>query len=169
MARKREVSRTGWYFLGIVILFYIVIYFLKPESIMPSFEFFVSIIKKIWWIFILVFVLLVFVNYFITAKSVVKYFGKQSGITGWFAAIVGGIISTGPIYMWYPLLNDLQKKGMRNGLIAAFLYNRAVKPALIPLLIFYFGLMFTIILTVVMIVMSVVQGFVVEKLIEVKE
>ncbi|MBN1644453.1 hypothetical protein JW851_00235 [Candidatus Woesearchaeota archaeon] len=164
---KSEVSRIGWYFLVIVILLYLITAFFRFEFIIPSLDFFLGIFKKIWWVFILVFVLLVLVNYFINPKAVSKYLGKQSGIKGWFAAIIGGIISTGPIYMWYPLLNELQKQGMRNGLIAAFLYNRAIKPALIPLIIFYFGLTYTIVLTIVMIFVSIFQGIIVEKLCEV--
>jgi len=166
---KSDVSRSGWYFLGIVVILYIFIGIGKPDIFAPCFDFFIEIIKSIWWVFILVFILLSFVNYFIVPKHVAKYLGHKSGIKGWSAAIIGGIISTGPIYMWYPLLNELQKQGMRPGLISAFLYNRAVKPALLPLLIFYFGLSYTIVLTIVMICISVVQGFVTEKLVEVKK
>jgi len=51
---------------------------------------------------------------------------------------------------------------MRTGLIAAFLYNRAVKIPLIPLMIFYFGIPFVVILTIYTIVASVVEGKVLE-------
>ncbi len=44
----------------------------------------------------------------------------------------------------------LQKKGMRPALIATFLYNRAVKIPLLPLLIIYFGLTYSLVLMVVM-------------------
>lgn len=165
--RTSEVSRSGWYFLLIVILIYVIAGFVNFESITPSLVFLWSILKKIYWVFILVFVLLVVVNYFVKPKHLVKYFGKDSGSKGWFVAVLGGIISTGPIYLWYPLLNELQKHGTRNAFVAAFLYNRAVKPALLPLLIFYFGWTYTVVLTIVMIVMSVIQGIVVEKIVEV--
>ncbi|MBD3361619.1 hypothetical protein GF358_02380 [Candidatus Woesearchaeota archaeon] len=167
MMAKSEKSRGGWYFFGIVVLIYLFIAVIRPEYFFSAWDFFISIIKRIWWVFILVFVLLVLVNLFITPKAVYKYLGKQSGIKGWIAAVVGGIISTGPIYMWYPLLNELQKHGTRNALVAVFLYNRAVKPALLPLLIFYFGWSFTIVLTAVMIIASVFQGCIVEKILEV--
>jgi uncharacterized membrane protein YraQ (UPF0718 family) len=71
--------------------------------------------------------------------------------------------------MWYPLLSDLQKKGVKNSFIATFLYNRAIKPALLPLIIFYFGLAFTIVLTIVMIIASVFQGLIVEKILKNKK
>ncbi|MBW2999373.1 hypothetical protein KY339_01765 [Candidatus Woesearchaeota archaeon] len=167
--RKSEKSYAGWWFLLVAVIIYLAALLIKPEILMPSLKFFLSIIKKIIPVFVLVFVLLVLVNYFVNPKKLVKYFGKESGAKGWFVAVIGGIISTGPIYMWYPLLNELQKHKVRNGFIAAFLYNRAVKPALLPLLILYFGLAYTIILSIVMIIISILQGVVVEKIVEVKK
>ena len=69
--------------------------------------------------------------------------------------------------MWYPLLNDLQKQGVKNGFIATFLYNRAVKIPLLPVMILYFELKYVILLTAVMVLISVIQGLVVEKIMEV--
>ena len=91
----------------------------------------------------------------------VKYLGKKRK---WLFAILGGIISTGPIYMWYAMLRELKEKGVGYGFIATFLYNRAIKPPLIPVIIYYFGLKFTIVLTGVMIIFSVLQGMIIEKL-----
>ncbi|MBW2986077.1 permease [Candidatus Woesearchaeota archaeon] len=167
--RKSETSRAGWWFLLVVILVYLLVGLIKPAVIFPSLIFLGGIFLKIWWVFLFVFVLLSFLNYYVQPKHVYKYLGKSSGAKGWMMAIVGGIISTGPIYVWYPLLNELQKHGTRNGLIVAFLYTRAIKPALLPLLIFYFGLTYTVVLTIVMIVLSVIQGIIVEKLIEVEK
>jgi uncharacterized membrane protein YraQ (UPF0718 family) len=111
---------------------------------------------------------MVITNYFVKHKTLVKYMGKKSGIKGWFISIVAGIISTGPIYMWYPLLSELEEQGVRKGLIAAFLYNRAIKIPLLPMIIVYFGLLFTVVLTIVMMIISVVQGLIIEKLMVVK-
>jgi len=158
-----EINK-GWYFLGIVILFYVITGVFNLNLIFKSFIFTLKIIKNIIPVFIIVFSLLVFVNYYINPKTIAKYLGKSSGIKRWFFAVIGGIISTGPIYMWYPMLKELRNHGVNYGFISTFLYNRAVKPALIPLLIFYFGLKFTIILTGVMIVMSVLQGIIFEKM-----
>ena len=63
----------------------------------------------------------------------------------------------------------MQKKGVRNGLVATFLYNRAVKIPLLPLMIFYFGMVYTIILTIIMMIVSVFQGLIVEKILEVEK
>ena len=167
--KRSEKSYTGWYFLLIVILIYIIVFFVKREAIMPSLIFFISIIKKIIPVFILIFALLVIIDWLVKPDTIVKHLGKGAGIKGWLYSITGGILSTGPIYLWYPLLNEMQKKGASNGYIAAFLYNRAVKPALLPLFIYYFGLSYVIILTFVTIAASILQGIVVEKITGVKK
>ena len=163
-----EKSNVGWYFLGIVLFIYAIAFILKREIFLKAIDYVASIFSKIIPIFLLVFVLLVIINRFIKPQSLAKHLGEESGIKGWIIAIIAGIISTGPIYLWYPLLNELQKHGVRNGIIATFLYNRAVKPALIPLMIYYFGLKFTIVLTFFMILASLAQGMIIEKLVGVK-
>jgi len=70
-------------------------------------------------------------NYLVNPKTVSRYVGEGSGIKGWFLAIFTGILSHGPIYGWYPLLRDLRNEGMKSGLIAVFLYNRAIKMPLL--------------------------------------
>ncbi len=162
---KVEMSHNQWYFLAGVFVIAIIIFLFKPDAITPSIQFFYSFLKKIIPIICLIFVLMFLINFFVTPKQLVKYLGKKSkSIIAWPVVVIAGIISTGPIYMWYPLLNDLQKKGVKNSFIATFLYNRAIKPALLPLIIFYFGLAFTIVLTIVMIITSVFQGLIIDKI-----
>ena len=163
---KKKKNYAGWWFLLVVILLYLIVGLLDQNILIKSFVFFFSIIKKIILVFVLVFILMVLVNYFVKPKKLVKYLGRNVGPRGWVISIIGGIISTGAIYMWYPLLNELQKKGMRTAYIAAFLYNRAIKLALLPLLIIYFGLTYTIVLTIVMVVASIFQGLIVEKFVD---
>ena len=159
-----EKSYGKWYFLAGVILAYIIVYFTNPEKIYPAFLFFKDLIFKILPILLFIFILMVLTNYFIQPKTLVKYLGHSSGIKGWVIAIVSGILSTGPIYLWYPLLNELQKHGMRNALIATFLYNRSVKIPLLPLLVAYFGIKYSIILLTVTLLVSVLQGWTTEKI-----
>ena len=105
-------------------------------------------------------------NYIVNPKTIAKYVGEESGIKGWLLSISAGILSHGPIYVWYPLLKDLRNHGMRIGLIAVFIYNRAIKIPLLPLMIYYFGLMFVVVLTIYMIIASVIQGKLIDLVIE---
>ena len=105
-----------------------------------------------------------FLNFwFIKPEVIKKYLGKQSGIKGYFFAIIAGIISVGSVYIWYPLLRDLRKNGMTNKLIAVFIYNRSIKLHLLPLMIIYFGVNFTAVLTVLTILFSLVIGYFIQK------
>ena len=113
-------------------------------------------------ILLLVILFMGIMNYFLTAKSASKYVGKGSGIKGWLLAISTGILSHGPIYVWYPLLKELRNKGMSNSLITVFLYNRAIKIALLPLLVYYFGITFAVVLLIYMIIASIVEGKIIE-------
>ena len=51
---------------------------------------------------------------------------------------------------------------MRVGLVAVFLYNRAIKIPLLPIMIFYFGTSFVTILAIYMVIASVIEGSTIE-------
>ncbi len=165
--KLKQISGS-WYFLIFILLIYLLLSVFKPILFSSSLNFFYNILLKIIPVFILIFTLMALTNYFITPKFVMKHL-KEKGIKKWFFVIVGGILSSGPIYMWYPLLADLRDKGLNYGLIACFLYNRAIKIPLIPLAIIYFEWKYIIILTFVMIFFSIVQGILINKLMEVKK
>lgn len=154
----------GWYFLALVVLCYAALAFFDVGMAASGLNRSSSLLVKILPVFLFVFGVMIITNYFVSGKKVKKYLGKTSGWRKWLIAIFAGILSMGPIYMWYPLLRDLQKQGASNGFLAAFLYNRAVKPFLLPIMIFYFGLGFTFLLTVLMIAASVLNGFIFEAL-----
>ncbi len=165
----KKKKNYGWWFLLGVILIYLLVGIFRLDVVVASLKFFLLIIKKIILIFVFVFVLMVLINYFISSKKLMKYFGKKAGLKGWIISIVSGLISTGPMYMWYPLLSQMKKKGVKNRFVVAFLYNRAIKLPLLPLLIFYFGWIYVIVLTLVMVVASIAQGIIVEKILEVRK
>jgi uncharacterized membrane protein YraQ (UPF0718 family) len=115
---------------------------------------------------ILVFCIIVVINLFLKPTQVARFLGRESGIKGMVFSAIGGIISMGPIYAWYPLLKDLREKGAANMLIAIFLGNRAVKPFLMPIMISYFGWVYVLILTFFTITGSVAAGYVVRILVK---
>ncbi|MBW1717295.1 MAG: permease [Deltaproteobacteria bacterium] len=107
----------------------------------------------------LVFVLMILLNLFLKPAQIVKFLGKGAGIKGILLSAVAGIISTGPIYAWYPLLRSLREKGAGNSPIAIFLYNRAVKPFLLPVMVGYFGWIYVAILTILTVLGSIAIGY----------
>ncbi len=158
----------SWYFLGILILIYLFVSIFNQDIYLKSLSYFTQIVYKVIPIFIMIFILMTLSNYFITSEFVIKHL-KDKGFKKWFFVIFGGILSSGPIYMWYPLLADLKNKGLSYGLIACFLYNRAIKIPLLPLAIIYFSWQYIFILSVVMIFISVIQGILINRIMEVKK
>ncbi len=148
----------GKIFFIIVLILYFILFFLDQLFFTSVFSNFIKIILNVWWVIAIVFAFTFIVNLLLNEKKIVALVGKESGLKGWIIALFGGLISHGPIYLWFPLLSGLKEKGMKNELITTFLYNRAVKIPLLPLMIFYFGLTFTIVLTFWMIIFSVING-----------
>jgi len=107
----------------------------------------------------LVFVLMILLNLFLKPAQIARFLGKGAGTKSILLSAAAGIISTGPIYAWYPLLRDLKGKGAGNSPIAIFLYNRAVKPFLLPVMIAYFGWVYVVILTILTVLGSIAIGY----------
>ncbi len=160
---KEKLTFTRAFFIA-MLLIYLAVALTDFSKFMILINSFAGIIVKVLPVFFLVFVLMLLVNYFISPKTVIRHFHKGSGLRGWLIMVVGGILSSGPIYMWYPLLADLKKRGVKQGFIATFLYNRAIKLPLMPLFLIYFDFNLLAILTIVMIVFSVIQGLLINYL-----
>jgi uncharacterized membrane protein YraQ (UPF0718 family) len=90
----------------------------------------------------------------------------MSGLAGVIFSVLAGIISTGPIYAWYPLLKDLKKKGVGSHLIAIFLHNRSVKPFLLPVMISFFGFAYVVILVSMTILASLALGYALHRVVK---
>jgi uncharacterized membrane protein YraQ (UPF0718 family) len=161
---QEKKGRGGWLFLVLVLIAYGLLGLVNPEATSQSLTFFTHIMAQVLPVLGLVFFLLFVANLVLKPKRIRRYLGKGSGIKGWFAAVLGGILSVGSIYAWYTMLSELQQKGMRNALIAVFLYSRAVKLPLLPLMIHYFGVAYTLVLCLYLISFSVISGIVIEKL-----
>ncbi len=158
-----------WIFLILITICYLVLAILNFDMVKIVVIQLFDLIYKILPIFILVFVLMFLSNLFLDAKKIIKYTGESAGFKGWFIAIFTGVLSAGPIYMWYPLLSDLKDKGMKDAFITTFLYNRAVKIPLLPMMIYYFGVAFTVVLSVYMILFSIINGLIVHKILNLKK
>lgn len=159
---NKSKRKFGPWLLVFVILLYLVAFLLEPERTISALNFTKGTTLKIIPIFVSILLFMVLIDYFIDTERISGWVGKSSGFKGYIIAISAGILSHGPIFVWYSLLESLKEKGMKNGLIAIFLYNRAIKLPLLPMLIYYFGLTFSLVLLGTMILASIVQGFIIE-------
>jgi len=151
-------------FLLVIAVLYTALAAYDIALFMETLQAFVDLLGKVVPIMFLVFVMMFVVDLVVEPGTVKKKLGKGSGSMGWSVAVLGGVLSTGPIYVWYPLLEDLRMKGVKDSLIVAFLYARAVKIPMAPMMIYYFGWTFTAVLYMYIIVFSVLNGVLVERL-----
>jgi len=157
-------KRGGIIFLLVTLITYIILLFFNRGIALDALGYFSHIFVRVFYVLLIVFLFMFFINLFLKPKTVLKYLGKGSGMRGWIIAIISGIISMGSIYLWYPLLKELREKGMKKGLIATFLYNRAVKVPLLPIMIYYFGWLFALFLTIYMVIFSVFMGIIMDRI-----
>ena len=156
----KEKVKGAWLFLGAMLLAYGVTALINFSVARQSLHMFGNVFMQLLPVLVFVFVLLVLVNLTLTPDRIRKYVGKTSGLKGWLLALVGGVFSSGPVYTWYILLAELKQQGMKASLIAVFLYSRAVKLPLLPLLVHYFGLQYTIILSLYLLCFSILSGII---------
>lgn len=168
---ERERKKTGlggWLFLLLVLAAYGVTGAVDAEMAGQALGFFAKVMQNVLPILVVVFFLLLAADLLFEPKWIKRNLGREAGIKGWLLAAVGGVLATGPIYAWYALLQELRAKGMRTSLAAVFLYSRAVKLPLLPLMIHYFGTAYTLVLCVYLIVFSIINGVLMAKLEDVR-
>lgn len=158
------MARSGLIFLLVVGGLYAVALLFDAESALNALAFSSQQVLRLLPALALIFALLFLANLLVNPDWVRDNMGRNSGWRGWAMAVVGGILSVGPIYTWYPLLRELRDKGMRTALIAVFLYNRGIKLPLLPLIIQYFGITYTLLLAAYMTLFSLISGILVERL-----
>lgn len=149
---------SAWQFLLIVIAMLFVVYFLNPIvakiSLVNAFKIFTKLLPSLFLIFVFMFIF----NVLVTDSFIKKNLQKDNGIKKYFIVALAGILSTGPIYMWFAFLSTMKDKGVNEGLISIFLYNRAIKLPLLPLMIDYFSIKTTVIISVLVFIFSFINA-----------
>lgn len=162
--KMKKIEFKGTKFLFFVIIIHILIFLFDRQNSSLSLEKSYEVLLKLLPIFLMIIVITTLINYFLKPKSIVKHFGKGSGIKAWIYTVLGGIVSHGPMYAWYPLLTQLRQNGLKDGLLATFMYTRSIKIPFIPIMIDYFGVLFTVVLFIYIIIGGVLQGIIIEAL-----
>jgi uncharacterized membrane protein YraQ (UPF0718 family) len=153
----KAVSARWWFLLAVLVL-YGGVALADAETARAALGSFSSLVGRVLPILGLVYVLVFLFNAFAEPQWITRFVGRSSGLKGWMVAVTAGVLSMGPIYPWYALLAEVKDKGMRPSLVAAFLYARAIKLPLLPLLAHYFGWVYTTVLVGYLLVFAVVNG-----------
>ena len=161
---KKESVSGIYLFLLIVVVIYLVVFLFDSSRTLVALQFSSGMLKKLLPVLGLVSGFMFLSNLLMKPSWVKNHVGQDSGWKGVLIAVIGGTLSMGPIYIWYGILREFQKKGMRTALIASFLYARSVKPQLLPLMIYYFGWLYALVLVCYLLIFSVLNGFLTERL-----
>ncbi|MEN8130335.1 MAG: permease [Pseudomonadota bacterium] len=162
--QKHHPRHVGWWFLLAVLMLHLGVRMIDPTVSLESLGYFVGVVTRLLPALGVMFLLLWLFNLFASPQQITRSLGQQSGLKGWIFTIVGGVVSMGSVYLWYPLLRDLKTHGMRTTLIATFLYSRAVKIPLLPLMMHYFGTLYTILFVLNVLLFSIASGLVMERI-----
>jgi len=166
MQRKEEKGKgfAGLLFMLAVVILYGIVFLLNEQLALDALDHAGKLLSSLAPVLALVFILIFLSNLLIRPTWVQRHVGQHSGMKGWAVALIGGILSVGPVYPWYAMLGELKDKGMRPALVAVFLYSRAIKLPLLPLMIHYFGLAYTLLLIAYLLLFSLLNGMAIEKL-----
>lgn len=164
---RKDRGKTGFgglIFMLAVMALYGILFLMNESLARDALDLAGKLLSRLAPVLLLVFVLIFVSNLLIRPEWVRAHVGRHSGAQGWGVALLGGILSVGPVYPWYALLGDLREKGMRSALIAVFLSSRAIKLPLLPLMIHYFGTVYTAVLVLYLALFALLNGVAVERL-----
>jgi len=159
---KKKSNKNSWLFLVVILILFFVFFIVNPEKGNKIFVFYKHLLGQVLPILALVYFILLATNYFVNNQKIKQIMLETSGFKIWIFTILAGILSVGPVYMWFPLLKDLKEKGIKDRYMAAFLYNRGIKIQWIPILVLYFRLKYVLVLAFVMALFSIPQGLLTE-------
>lgn len=143
---KRFAVIRPWLFPLAVACLYGVATWASPEKAARSWGFFRSIAGQLALPLCLAVGIMVLCNRFLSPDLVVRFLNRHAvGLKGVALSSVAGIISMGPIFAWFPLFRNLQRKGMSTFFLANFLGCRSIKPPLLPVLVGTFGWRFALV------------------------
>ena len=155
-AKKPQLQ--GLKFLAFVVVLYVVLFFVNPEKTVESLQHFVKNTLSVLPIFLLVIFLTALINYYFTKEKIAKMMQTSSPVKMYLVSLFAGIISHGPVFVWFPLLKDLKDKGFKNSSLVTFIYARSIKLTLLPVMIGFFGQLFTLIFMGYIALAAIIQG-----------
>ncbi|HET56819.1 MAG TPA: hypothetical protein ENN35_00070 [Deltaproteobacteria bacterium] len=155
---NRMMPGRAFIFPVAVLAIYAVLFFYAPDETLSALKGSGTVLSAMLVPLSLIFILMLLINLFIKPAKVAQFLGRKFGVWETLLSATAGVISTGPIYAWYPLLKDLREKGAGNYVISIFLYNRSIKPFLLPIMVSYFGWIYVVTLLVLTFFASIIIG-----------
>ena len=157
----KKCLKAHWFEISIVIL-YIVLGIFYPAKIILSLKLGGILILKVLPIFLCVMYFAGFLSNFISKETVQKVIGKESGIIGMIVGILLGTVFVGPLWIMFPLYNELLQKGAKMSIIGAMMATFAIKTPWIPYAATFLGWKFMGLTLLFIIIYAIIQGYLME-------
>jgi len=110
---ERRQPRRVFLFPTIVLAVYGILLAAAPDKALVALESSGRVLRNVALPLGLVFAVMLVLNLFVKPAQITRFVGRRAGIKGIMLSAGAGIISAGPIYVWYPLLKELREKGIR--------------------------------------------------------
>lgn len=160
----RLFNKGGWLFLALTLCGIAILAIFDRELAQGALQLAWHHIVRLSPLFLAILVILAISEALLDERRISQFVGRASGIRGWVITLIGGTLSVGPFPAWIPALQDLQRKGMRDGLIATFLFIRSFQLPFLPLIVHYFGWTFAIVFAAQAIVFAIASGWLIERI-----
>jgi len=154
---RRLLKRVG-FFPAFVLALYGIGGIVSPDKTVVALRTSANVLRTMSLPLVLVFAVMLLLNRFVRPARITGLLGRSAGWKAILMATGAGILSVGPVFAWYPLMRKLKQEGADQAPIAVFLYNRAVKLPILPVMVKYFGWAYVGILTLLTVLGSLVLG-----------
>ncbi len=144
----RKILDRIWFnrfFLLCVLILYFVFFIFAPDWWIRTLQKFLVALKWIIPVLFFVYFFIFFFNLIVNNTKIKEKLKISSNFFKYIISVFGWIISTGPVYLWFPFLKQLKEYWLNNWHITSFIYARAIKIPMFPLMIWYFWLFYTIV------------------------
>ncbi len=119
--RKRLYSLADLAFPVVVLALAVVLLALNPDRIPATMEHSQAFLVEMITILPAVVILMGLFAVFVPAQTVVRHLGAGVGARGFFLALALGTLPTGPLYVAFPLVKTLRRKGAGTANLVAFI------------------------------------------------
>ena len=155
--KLKDKYSGNYLFLGFILFIYIIIWLFNFNIFKIIWLDFLKIfIYQIIPVLFIIFSLIFIFNILIEKDYIKKKIKNSSSFYKYIYSIIWWILSTWPVYMWYPFLKQLNKHWLNYWHIASFIYARAIKIPFLLIMILYFWLKYTIIFNLIILFLAII-------------
>lgn len=141
MHLKKQIPFDIWVALSLFFISFLISFFFKLNisNILISN---IDLIYRTIYLSIIATIIATLIHFIVPPEFVEKHLNRNSLLFLFYATVLG-ILTPGPVWSIYPLLQTLKKKGIQNSLLVSYITGQTIiGPARIPFEIGFIGLNF---------------------------